>query len=265
MADRPGWFGLEPSKRKPKPAAEVRRRTRRGMGAVLEHALTPDLDSSTLAEASGGGEPTPEPDVGPADDVPRDAIGRRRRVHPLPKSIPERAPAMPEPFVGPSVPLRRRLTANPGQHPGTYRRTGPVQIDLPDGQVWDPLTHAHPDASLDRRMYFEAVIRDTLSDDHPCLGLLQKENRRRWLAYMAAAAHKEERVVSMGEGMGFDIVRVATLKPNFAAMELLQRMEGDFATAGVNVTAGEGSRVLLLVADNGRGPTPVGIPEESHD
>lgn len=158
--------------------------------------------------------------------------------------------------------IRRRQRPAIGAGAGHHRRGGKWQVDLPDGQKWDPLTEVHPDAGLDRRMYFQALIKDVITDTHPCMPILTKEGRRRWLAYMATTEHVEERVVSMGDGLGFDIVKLRTSKPNFVAMELLQRMEGDFATAGVNVSVnGEGSRVLLLVPDNGRGPAPVSAPE----
>jgi hypothetical protein len=163
-----------------------------------------------------------------------------------------------EPDPAPVVVRRRREDGRrrSGRKRGTYERarpgTTPEELQLKPGQVWNPLTHVHPDPVVDRREYLRAAVNDTVPDDHMCLRLLRKEERMKWLAYMVVTPHAREQIVSLGPGLGHEVVSVMDNRPNLVCMELLMRAQGDFAQASVSI--GDGAQVVLVVGDNGRGP-----------
>ncbi len=106
-----------------------------------------------------------------------------------------------------------------------------------------------------------AAARQTLAQEvvdasHPCLKYLNRADRLAWLCLQVHREHEEEKVVSLGNGMGYEIAKVGTDAPKFRAMDMLMKALGDYApTTAVQVNgAGEGGvQVMLMVADNGRG------------
>jgi len=176
-----------------------------------------------------------------------------------PPSTPDQVDALlSEPDPAPVVVRRRREDGRrrSGRKRGTYERarpgTTPEELVLKPGQVWNPLTHVHPDPLTDRREYLRAAVNDTIPDDHMCMRLLRKEERMKWLAYMVVTPHAREQVVSLGPGLGHEVVSVMDNRANLVCMELLMRAQGDFAQASVSI--GDGAQVVLVVGDNGRGP-----------
>jgi len=186
-------------------------------------------------------------------DMTRHRIGGNTRP---PTSADQVDALLSEPDPAPVVVRRRREDGRrrSGRKRGTYERarpgTTPEQLQLKPGQVWNPLTHVHPDPVVDRREYLRAAVADTIPDDHMCMRLLRKEERLKWLAYMVDTRHQREQIVSLGPGLGHEVVSVEDGRPRFVAMELLMRACGDFAQASVSV--GDGAQVVLIVGDNGR-------------
>lgn len=105
----------------------------------------------------------------------------------------------------------------------------------------------------------QTLSQEVVSADHPCLRYLNRADRLAWLCLQVHRAHVEEKVVSLGPGFGYEMVDVATDAPRFKAMEMLMKAMGDYSDgAKIAVDArsapgAEAPRVVLVVADNGRG------------
>jgi hypothetical protein len=103
----------------------------------------------------------------------------------------------------------------------------------------------------------QTLAQEVVDANHPCLKYMNRADRLAWLCLQVHREHEEEKVVSLGQGMGYDIARVGTEEPKFRAMEMLMKALGDYApTTAVQVNQnGEtgDTQVVLMVADNGRG------------
>lgn len=166
----------------------------------------------------------------------------------------------------PVVPKRKRGRPKAGEIPPEgWKPRKPPTVSLDDVERRKQRAAAAA-AAMTRANWVRAqaarqeVTQEVVSADHPCLRYLNRADRLAWLCLQIHRSHVEERVVSLGPGLGYEVVDVATAAPNFKAMEMLMKAMNDYsdgtrvAVDARGAAGGDASpRVVLVVADNGRG------------
>lgn len=169
--------------------------------------------------------------------------------------------------AGPGRPKgSKKKPRSPGQILGEGKKEISVELEAKERLI---ARRREAASQITRAAYARAAAKravlQTVDEDHPCLRYLKKNERLAWLALQVWGVHEKENVVSMGPGMGYEIVNTGTQDPNFKAMELLMRACGDFAEGArtlVQVNGGGGGgapqivRKTILYLPPGRGPVP---------